>query len=365
MGRRQGQSRGTKVAPGIWRDHHGNFSVIVHVKGKAHEKRFPPHTPLEELHAAQAEALAYHRRAAMYDRFQAPKPERGTLAGDVALYLRTREGRSGYKADRSHLAAWCQQHGNSPRPSLTPQKAAQQISAWIAGKTSPRTIKHRVRAAKELWHFHDGKHRRTPFDGLSLPRTPKTIPAPIDEAVILAVADSLKSGLVKPKRHGPKKTVAETHHAPAEKTYARFLIRALSGQRPSQIGRAVPTDIDRENRVWWVRPGKGGNPVPFPLDEELDLAFQYFDKVQAWGTFDCCAFSKTIKRHGWPKQTRPYALRHSFAIRRLLAGVDLGDLQGLLGHTNPTTTRIYAPVLVARLREAMTKKPLRLVKNSA
>ncbi len=168
------------------------------------------------------------------------------------------------------------------------------------------------------------------------------------DETIIAVADSLLKGKRSLKGYGGDSQV----------TYARFLIRALTGQRPCQVGRAKPEDIDRTNRIWWVRAAKGGKPIPFPLTDALDLAFVYFDTVKAWGEFDTRSFSKTLKRHGWPQRVRPYALRHSFAIAQLLAGTDLGDLQGLLGHANPQTTRIYAPVLVSRLKAAVERRPL-------
>lgn len=352
-----------RIAPGIYRDAYG-ISIIVTVKRTPHETRYALNTPLDELKVKQAEELAYWRRCAMDDVTAEPsKPERGTLAGDFARYLATRKGRASWKADTSHAAAWIKEHGRKPRALLKTPHVAKQISAWLQAGSSPKTIKHRVRVLKELWHFCDGKHRRTPADGLKLPRVPKTTPTPIGEAVIFRVAESLKAGLVTQRPCGPKRTIATVHHRPAEQCYARFVIRALTGQRPSQIGRARPEHIDRQNRVWWVNPGKGGNPVAFPLSDDLDVAFRYFDQVQAWGWFDTRSFSKTLKRHGWPKDRRPYALRHDFAIGRLLAGVDLGDLQGLLGHASPTTTRVYAPVLIARLQEAISKKPLKLVKG--
>ncbi len=242
----------------------------------------------------------------------------------------------------------------APRNKLTRHLCERQIGAWLKAGKAPQTIRHRVRVLRELWHALDGARSRTPLDDLKLPRVVKALPAPVPDETIVAVADSLLKG----KRH------AKGYGGDSQVTYARFLIRALTGQRPSQVGRAKPADVDRVNRIWWVRSGKGGNPIPFPLTDELELAFLYFDKVQAWGSFDTRSFSRTLKRHGWPQHIRPYALRHSFAIGQLLAGTDLGDLQGLLGHTSPATTRIYAPVLVSRLKTAVERRGLKLVRGS-
>jgi integrase len=356
-------SRGPRqptIAPGIYPDALG-FEARINVKGKPYAKRFPPDHPLPLMQAWQADERAYRLRCAQDDAAQQPTVVRGTLAGDVAHYLETRVGRPGYKADRSHFVAWTKAYGTRSRHKLTRHDCELLIVVWLTAKKSPQTIKHRVRVLKQLWHALDGPRTRTPLDGLKLPRIVKTLPAPVADETIIAVADSLKAGLAGLKRHGPNRTEAAVQYPEAEHAYARFLIRALSGQRPSQIGRAKREDVDRTNRIWWVSAGKGGNPVPFPLTTALDLAFVYFDKVNAWGPFDCTSFSRTLKRHGWPAGVRPYALRHSFAIGQLLAGTDLGDLQGLLGHADIATTRIYAPVLVSRLKTALERRTLKLV----
>lgn len=357
-------SRGTRlpaIAPGIYPDALG-YEARITVKGKPHSKRFPPNHPLELMQAWQNDERAYQLRCLADDDATRGTVARGTLDGDLLAYLKTREGHSGYKADRSHLHAWSGTYGTLPRHKLTKRICELQIATWKKAGVAPKTIRHRMRVLKELWHWCDGARARTPLDGVKMPRVPKTIPVPVDDAVILAVWESLKRGLTIQKRCGPTRKLVTVRCPTPPETCARFWIRALTGQRPSMIGRAKPEHIDRMNRVWWVQAGKGGNPVPFPLTDELEIAFAYFDQVGAWGTFDPCSFADTLRRHGWPKGVTPYRLRHSFAIAQLLAGTTLDDVQGLLGHTNPNTTRMYAPVLVSRLKSAVERRPLKLVR---
>lgn len=67
------------------------------------------------------------------------------------------------------------------------------------------------------------------------------------------------------------------------------------------------------------------------------------------------------ERERWPKEVRPYDLRHTFAIDLLMLNADLGDVQGLLGHTQIETTRAhYAPILAARLKRVTAKRSLKL-----
>jgi integrase len=125
--------------------------------------------------------------------------------------------------------------------------------------------------------------------------------------------------------------------------------------------RAEPGDVDLKRRIWFVRAAKGGHAIPLPLTQDMIRAWKAFIAADAWGTFDARSFSKTIRRHGWPKGIRPYNLRHTFAIDHLLAGTDIGDLQGLLGHRQIETTRkFYGPILLARLKKATGGRRLRL-----
>jgi integrase/recombinase XerD len=47
----------------------------------------------------------------------------------------------------------------------------------------------------------------------------------------------------------------------------------------------------------------------------------------------------------------PHSLRHACATRLLNQGLSLKEIGDHLGHTNPDTTRIYAKVDLAQLRE--------------
>jgi hypothetical protein len=94
-----------------------------------------------------------------------------------------------------------------------------------------------------------------------------------------------------------------------------------------------------------VRPAKGGDPIVLPLNDDMVYAWEVFIAANACGDPSIrSSFAKTLRRHGWPKGVRPYRMRHTFAIDLLLKGVPLETLQGLLGHLNIQTTRIYAPV---------------------
>ena len=62
--------------------------------------------------------------------------------------------------------------------------------------------------------------------------------------------------------------------------------------------------------------------------------------------------NKIQARSGIDKNLTPHVFRHTFATLAMENGVELGDLQQLLGHENPSTTLIYASVSEERKQNA-------------
>jgi integrase len=332
--------RRVRIAPGIYEDQYGRAAVVQVRPAKPVEKRFAKDDPIEFIQAWRARIEAELREDALVH--GTATPDRGTYQADMDRFLEVIQNRVAFKADRSHLKAWLPFIGPKNRRSIQPEDIQPIMVKWQADGASARTIRHRIRVLRELYQTLDGPRARPPLAGIKLPKPPDAHPVPVAEALILRVAASLKKGL----RH------AEGYGSDAPKTYARFLVRALTGQRPAQIMRAVPTDVDFTRRVWYVRSAKGGRGIGFPLNPAAIVAWRLFAKADAWGDFDVTSFAKTIRRHGWPAGVRPYNLRHTFAIDQLEQGTDIGDLQGLLGHRQiETTRRFYAPVALPRLRK--------------
>lgn len=353
------------MAEGIYQDACGYLATVTESKLRK-DLRFPPGTPIPFMEKWRIRIRADLAEDAAQRDPETPTPTRGTFAADLARYLPQIKGRVSYKADRSHLQAWLPQLGPRLRSAITPAHVRRAMAAWREAGKSARTIRHRIRVLRELYATLDGRHAAPPLAGVKLPKIAEPNPTPVSLKLIQTVAASLKRGLVRRRRCGPKRTFADVHCAEPEKTYARFLVRATTGQRPAQIMRAKPEDLDLTRGIWFVRPAKGGRAIPLPLTAEMVEAWAVFVTAKAWGPFDTRSFSQTIRRHGWPKGIRPYALRHTFAIDHLLGGTDLGDLQGLLGHRQIETTRhFYAPVLLARLKKVGANRTLKLVDAKA
>ena len=110
------------------------------------------------------------------------------------------------------------------------------------------------------------------------------------------------------------------------------MVIASTGVRPAEVKRTQPGDVDMDRRAWIVRTAKGGEPRALWLNDDMKAAWEAFIAADAWGHFDASDYAKALYAAGWPKDVRPYQARHSMALELGERGVDIGDIQGVLGH---------------------------------
>lgn len=331
-----------RLATGIYADAYG-IAVRVTVHGTSKEYRFPPDTPTAQL-------IAWRKAQTHRDTTAHPAPKRGSLARDIVRYLRRLKGQPSYKAERSHLRAWLAKWPRLQRWQLSREHVERAIADWRVAGVAPKTMHHRVRVLRAVYLRLDGPDTRTPLDHVVLPPIPRPRPVSVSDDLIATVAANLAKQEQPASRKGEKTGRGRLHDA---KTRARFLVLATHAQRPAELARALPADVDLDRRLWFVRGAKGSHNVVIPLSDQQVAAWQLFIAAEAWGKWDSRSWARTLRTAGWPNGIRPYNLRHSTAVSALQRGIDLGDVQGLLGHTSPETTRrFYAGVQIERLAEA-------------
>jgi integrase/recombinase XerD len=280
-----------------------------------------------------------------------PAVQAGSFVRDIVRFLKARRHLASFKSDRAHLRPWVHRFTRLTRWAITTEMIDTAISDWTVAGYSPREIRHRVKILQQLYRTM-APGDKTPCDGAKVPRLPRPNPMAVSDAVIREVGLQLRKQELTGKLRDAK-------------TRARYLILATTGQRPSQLMRALPMDVDRERRVWHVRPGKGGLSSTIYLNDDMLNAWDLFIAAKAWGRYDARSFAKTLQRNGWPTGIRPYNLRHTVGLRLSELGVDLGDIQAFMGHTSPTTTRIYVPPVPNRLRQASTHIEERIGQTAA
>ncbi len=109
--------------------------------------------------------------------------------------------------------------------------------------------------------------------------------------------------------------------------------------------------------------GKGGRLAAIPLVEDAVAAVHDFISADAFGPWSTQSANKAIQAAARKAGREPFTvcqIRHSFATWLRHAGADLADIQDLYGHTDVSTTRIYAAPTLAKQRD--TIKRLRIVR---
>ena len=321
-----------RIARGIYRDDIG-LSSVVNVGEHCCEKRWAFGTDLKVIQDWQK------RNRRRLERLTPASP-RGSLTADIARYVRQIQHLASWRERRAELRAWEKRYGQVNRSRITADHVRLTIGAWADADVAVKTINNRVWSLSNLYHVLDGQDVPTPCDEVHLAKPVKTPPIAVTTGVVVHVDKQLqeheRSGLLR------------TQH-----TRARFRVLAACGRRPSEVGRAIATDVDLERRVWTPRNGKGGLSDPIWLNDDMLEAWKLFVAVEAWGPFCTSSFARVLHHCGWPKTVRPYNLRHSVGIAMSDAGIDLSDVQVHMGHSRIATTRhFYVPATRGRAQQA-------------
>jgi len=147
------------------------------------------------------------------------------------------------------------------------------------------------------------------------------------------------------------------------------LILALmysAGLRVSEVVKLKAEDFDFDNKILWIRQGKGKKDRQTIISNKLiSILRQLINKLEigeylfAGQKFKNClsarsvekVFSQSLVVAGIKKQATCHSLRHSFATHLLENGTDIRYIQKLLGHQSLKTTQIYTAVTTQALSE--------------
>ncbi len=154
-----------------------------------------------------------------------------------------------------------------------------------------------------------------------------------------------------------KRLLSAAHGNPRD--YAILSLLAYSGLRVSELCNLKVEDVDLNERVVYVRSGKGDKDrivvisekaveaiENYLFDREDDLIYLFasrkgekISRVQVFRLVKKYALMAGIK-----KNVTPHVLRHTLATTMLKRGVDIRYIQQFLGHSSVATTQIYTHV---------------------
>ena len=141
-----------------------------------------------------------------------------------------------------------------------------------------------------------------------------------------------------------------------------------AGLRSNELRMLDVTDIDFQEMTLFVRFGKRSKERIIPLHAEAAAGLDAHlsgkrsgpvfrsNRGQRISNNRLRSLVKALgRRAGLRKDLHPHALRHTFAVSLLDAGVDLENIRDLLGHQSLTTTSIYLHCTMTGKRSAINK----------
>ena len=234
---------------------------------------------------------------------------------------------------------------NKDPRSVTQNDIKEYLGGMISKKYSARTVSL-VRSAL-IFYYREvlGKNIK-----IKAPKIPFTLPSVLQIDEVRALINSAKD----PKH--------------------KLLIKLLysSGLRLSEVQKITTNDFELNEKIGWVRRGKGQKDRMIILSDMLisdlkpilknhegylfpgrfegkPVSKRYIQKV-----VKDCAHAAKIK-----KDVHVHTLRHSFATHLLENGTDIRKIQALLGHSNLNTTQVYTHLSNQELKKI--KSPLDLL----
>jgi site-specific recombinase XerD len=157
---------------------------------------------------------------------------------------------------------------------------------------------------------------------------------------------------------------------PQKIVYAVVKTLYYTGLRISECLGLTFNNVDLDNRKIYVINGKGGKDRIIPISDKLHehmtgylettrpkVRSDFFFATERSGTVSEAYVNEVIgaatTRLGWSKHVTCHILRHSFASNLVKAGINLGELQKLLGHSSLAVTSVYTHTSIEDLHKSV------------
>lgn len=221
---------------------------------------------------------------------------------------------------------------------------------------SAATISRNIASLKAFYHymFREGIIKVDVTERLKAPKIERRVPE------ILSTKDVIKL-LEQPKGDSPKeirdKAMLELLYATGIRVTELITLKVSDVNL--QLGYIVCKDASKERVIPFGKEAKNAllRYLENARDEMIDdSASEYLFANCSGQPMSRQGFWKLIKAYaknaGITADITPHTLRHSFAAHLVENGADLRSVQEMLGHSDISTTQVYADMSHGRIREA-------------
>jgi integrase/recombinase XerD len=221
------------------------------------------------------------------------------------------------------------------------------VKSYIAKKMEGGTTAKSIVMIKAALKFFYDEVLKKNIVTFKSPKVPKKLPTVLTREEVKTLIDSIKN-----KKH-------------------KLIVMMLysSGLRLSELVNLRLGDLELNEKVGWVRGGKGEKDRMFVLSDRVIEELKDFLKgkqasdhifIGRKGKISERMVQKIVstaaKNAGINKHVSTHTLRHSFATHLLESGESIRKIQELLGHASLTTTQVYTHVSAEELKKV--KSPL-------
>ena len=264
-----------------------------------------------------------------------------------------------YKRDLAKLRQYLEEKGINDVKDITEEMLDSYIVYLEENQFAAATISRNVASIKAFYHYltKEGIIESDISGGLKAPKIEKKMPEILTPEEVIWL-------LEQPKGDAPKEI---RDKAMLELLYA-------TGIRVTELITLKVSDVNMQMGFIICRDGNRERVIPFGAAAKKAMT-NYLEKarnvmlldLQSDILFVNCSgqpmsrqgFWKLIKYYakkaGIEADITPHTLRHSFAAHLVENGADLRSVQEMLGHSDISTTQIYATLTHNRIREVYSK----------
>jgi len=264
-----------------------------------------------------------------------------------------------YKRDLNKVCQYMSEQGINDPAKVTATNLNSYILYLEKNNFSAATISRNIACIKTFYHylFKEGKVQEDVSDTLKAPKVEKKIPEIMTTKEVVRLLEQPKGDTPKEIRD---KAMLELLYATGIRVSE--LISLTVEDVNMQMGFIVCHDATKERVIPFGREAKAA------LSRYLEQAREsMLENKDSNILFVNCSgepmsrqgFWKLIKYYakkaGIEADITPHTLRHSFAAHLVENGADLRSVQEMLGHSDISTTQIYANMNHSRIRDVYSK----------
>lgn len=264
-----------------------------------------------------------------------------------------------YRRDLVKVKKYMEEQGISDVKKITSTNLNSYILYLEKNKFSAATISRNIASLKAFYHymFKEGMVNEDAAEALHAPKIEKKLPE------ILSTEEVVRL-LEQPSGDSPKeirdKAMLELLYATGIRVTELITLKLRDVNL--QMGYLMCRDAGKERVIPFGTEAKsalvrylGGTRAAMVSDEESEYLFvncsgQPMSRQGFWKLIKFYA-----KKAGIEEDITPHTLRHSFAAHLVENGADLRSVQEMLGHSDISTTQIYANMSHGRIREVYAK----------